>query len=127
MGYTENRSIDLINPKVRRRILGIIMTAGFILSLGMGTLRAGAHEAQASSDKHHGNEYESKIYGKIEKMPPSRIGTWIVNGRAIIVVNGTKIKEKHGKAEPGAYVKIQGNTEGNVFTAYEIEVKESKR
>jgi hypothetical protein len=101
-----------------------MITLGFILSLGVATFEADAHEA---GHKHHDGEYESKIYGKIEKLPASRIGTWIVNGREIVVVSETKIKEKHGKAEPGAYVKVEGNTEGRIFRAYEIEVKESRR
>lgn len=70
-----------------------------------------------------GARYESKFYGTVEKMPEGIDGIWIVNGKEVLVTKDTVIKEKHGKAAVGAFVKIEGDLSGKTFTAYEIKVK----
>lgn len=86
--------------------------------------------ASSASDHEHdrvgdSRRHESKIYGTVDQLPPDRIGVWIVGGREIVVTRDTRIKQKHGLPEPGAYVKVEGNVQGKIFTAYEIEVKRS--
>ena len=70
-----------------------------------------------------GARYESKFYGTVEKLPEGIDGTWIVNGKEMLVRRDTIIKEKHGKVAVGAYVEVEGNLSGKTFTAYKIEVK----
>ena len=85
----------------------------------------------AAADRDNGHErhdeYAGKFYGAVESMPEQGLeGIWIVNGREVLVTGQTKIEEEHGKLAAGAYVKVEGNYEGNTFTAYEIEVKGDK-
>ena len=68
---------------------------------------------------------ESRFYGTVEKTPPGGIGTWVVNRRDVVVTRETRIFEKHGKAGTGAYVEVEGNNTGKVFSATRIEVKRS--
>lgn len=70
--------------------------------------------------------YESKFYGIVDDLPQDRIGVWVVNGRQIVVTRDTRIKEKHGRPEPGAYVEVEGSNTGTTFTASEIAVKRAK-
>jgi len=105
---------------------GVFAAAAMLsLTFAAGTAMAGDHGRSAGDDR-RGGDYESKIYGTVEKLPQGEVGTWVVNGREIVVTKDTRIKEKHGKAEAGAYVEVEGNAAGNTFTAYEIEVKRAK-
>ncbi len=71
--------------------------------------------------------YRSKIYGTVEKLPETGLaGIWIVNGREFIVTERTRLEQKHGLIEPGAYVEIKGIKSENTFTAEKIEVKRAK-
>lgn len=71
--------------------------------------------------------YRSKIYGTVEKLPETGFsGIWIVNGRKFVVTERTRLKQKHGLIEPGAYVEIKGIKSENTFTADKIEVKRAK-
>lgn len=68
--------------------------------------------------------YPAKFYGTVDGMPDTGPeGIWIINGREILVTGQTRIEEKHGKAAPGSYVEVEGDYAGNIFNAYEIEVK----
>lgn len=69
----------------------------------------------------------SKIYGVVEQLPEKgHSGTWVVHGRKIAVTKDTILKQKHGRAEVGAYVEVEGTHAGKTFTAHEIEVKRTK-
>ncbi len=91
---------------------------------------------QASGDeRHERSEYEgreryreeSKLYGVIEKMPESGYnGTWIINGKTVVVSDRTRIKEKYDRAAPGRYVEVEGVRNGDSITAYEIEVERNR-
>lgn len=74
-----------------------------------------------------GSRGESKIYGIIDSIPNAGLnGTWIISGREVAVTDRTRIKEKHGQAEKGRYVKVEGSWEGNRFIAYELEVERNR-
>ncbi len=104
------------------------IAAAALLSMffAAGAALASDHEGRRDGEYREHGEYESKIYGIIEKVPQDLVGIWVVNGREVAVTKTTKIKEKHGRAEAGAYVEVEGNTTGKTFTAYEVEVKRSK-
>jgi hypothetical protein len=71
--------------------------------------------------------YRSKIYGTVEKLPETGLaGILIVNGREFVVTERTRLEQKHGLIEPGAYVEIKGIKLDNTFTADKIEVKRAK-
>ena len=78
-------------------------------------------------EENYEEEHEGKVYGIITHIPQERMGTWIVNRKKILVTTRTRIKEKHGKAETGAYVEVEGDYEGNDFRAYSIKVKKGRR
>ena len=108
--------------------IGIVAVAALLsLSVAAGGVLADDHEGRRAGEHRKGGDYESKIYGTVEKLPEDLVGTWVVNSREIEVTKETKIKEKHGKAEAGAYVEVEGNVTGKTFTAYEVEVKRSKQ
>jgi hypothetical protein len=50
-----------------------------------------------------------------------------VAGKEIQVARETLFSERHGKAEVGAYVKMEGIHVNKTFRAYEIEVKSAKK
>ncbi|MFZ4438598.1 MAG: DUF5666 domain-containing protein [Syntrophales bacterium] len=101
----------------------ITLAIGGYLILSAGAAFASGDEHQGSKRSAHTNEYESKIYGTVRSIPAAMVGVWNVNGRDISVTKTTAIKEKHGKAEVGAYVEIEGTYSGSKLNAYEIEVK----
>jgi hypothetical protein len=70
---------------------------------------------------------ESEIYGIIDSMPNAGLnGTWIISDREVEVTDRTQIKEKHGRAEKGRYVEVEGFWEGNRFISYELEVERNR-
>ncbi|MCI5167101.1 MAG: hypothetical protein D3903_13655 [Candidatus Electrothrix sp. GM3_4] len=78
-------------------------------------------------ERHDRSREETKLYGVIEKMPENGFnGTWIINGKKVLVSDTTRIKEKHGRAAIGRYVKAEGVRNGDSLTAYEIEVERSR-
>jgi hypothetical protein len=64
------------------------------------------------------------IYGTIESLPKGLRGTWVVNGREILVLKETVITGKNGKPEIGAPVQVQGTVLGETFTVSRIEIKQ---
>ncbi len=106
-----------------KRLAGLLSMLIVISVAGplFGSERDGHHE------EHESVQYESKIYGTIRKLPPGMIGLWDVNGREVSVTNSTFIKEKHGKAEVGAYVEVEGSLYGKGLVARKIEVKRARR
>jgi hypothetical protein len=79
-----------------------------------------------AGDHGHRHGEDARIYGIIDKRPQDNVGVWTVNGRDVVVTENTRIKERHGKAEQGAYIEVEGSTEGKTFSAREIEVKQPK-
>ncbi len=92
-----------------------------ILLLAMVILSTGT--AVFASDDHR-DGYRSKFYGKVELLPGGLLGTWVVNGRSVEVDQQTRIEEEYGRAAVGAYVKIEGRSDGQIFHATELEVKQ---
>lgn len=75
----------------------------------------------------HPGVYRSKIYGTVEKLPETGFsGIWIVNGREFVVTERTRLEQKHGLLEPGAYVEIKGIRSENIFNVEKVEVKRAK-
>lgn len=97
-----------------------IVALGLFVALAAGVTFASEH------GRHEGKEagqYESTIYGTVRSLPSGMIGVWNVNGREVNVTKATTIKEKHGKAEVGAYVEVEGVFSGKVLNAHKVEVK----
>ncbi len=70
----------------------------------------------------------SKFYGVVEGLPEAGLdGTWLVNGREVLVTPRTQIKQKYNRVAIGSYVEVEGNYSDNTFTAYEIEMKNRRR
>jgi hypothetical protein len=98
-------------------IFGMIFVLFAVIAIG----------SENEETKNYDN-YPAKFYGVIESMPRSGWkGIWIVNGREILVTSQTKIEEKYGNAEVGAYVEVEGNYLDETFTVYEIEVRMDKQ
>lgn len=96
-----------------KKATAIMLTAIMVFS--------GSQLVLASDDYTEG--YQSKLYGTVEEMPDGYMGTWIVNGRQVEVTPRTEIKQEYGQATVGSYVEIKGKNDGQVFHAYELEVK----
>jgi len=92
----------------------ILLLAGILILTGQQMVKA-------SDD--HADGYRSKLYGTVEKMPADFTGTWIINGRSVEVTPRTKIEQEYGRAMVGSYVEIKGRNDGQIFHAYELEVK----
>lgn len=105
-------------------IIAVLM--GLYMALAAGSVFASEHGRDGRMYA-QADQYESKIYGTIRSIPQGMIGTWNVNGREINVIRNTIIEEKHGKAEAGSYVEVEGISNGNVMNAYKIEVKRDSR
>jgi len=104
-----------------RKTFWLAAFAGIASGLATHPALAGDREAGETGG------YESKFYGTVDDLPQDIIGIWVVNGRQIVVTMETRIKEKHGRPEPGAYVEVEGSNTGAMFTASEISVKRSKQ
>jgi hypothetical protein len=129
----DDMNINAENFSEKPRIASLVQRIGIVAFVALFSLfvAAGAladdHDGYRAGDKHQDNEYESKIYGIVEKLPQDLVGAWVVNKREIAVTKDTRIREKHGKVEVGAYVEVEGNIIGKTFTAYEVKVKRSKQ
>lgn len=109
------------------KTLSTILAMGLLIAFTAGAAFSSDYERRIGDIESQQPVYESKIYGTVEKLPPKGLsGTWIVNGREVIVTKDSVLKEKHGKAEVGAYVEVEGTHIGNTFTAREIEVKRAQ-
>lgn len=109
------------------KTLPIALITGLVLVLTTGKVPGSEHERYEGKGYEWHERYESKIYGVVSRIPEGTIGTWIVNGKEVLVTKDTFIKEEYGKAVVGAYVEVKGNYDGKTFKAYKIEVKRSKR
>ncbi len=109
------------------KALSAVLVMGFALVLTTGTALGSEYEKRSGMEYWHHEHYESKIYGTVTKIPEGGIGTWVVNGKEVLVTKDTLIKEEHGKAVVGAFVEVKGSYDGKTFTAYKIEVKRAKK
>lgn len=105
----------------------VLLKTGLVILLTTGAAYASDQEHHGAGRQEHQERHEGKIYGTVEKLPDGLIGTWVVKGRQVRVTKETVIQEKHGKAEVGAYVEVEGNLVDKTLNAYEIEVKKSRR
>lgn len=105
----------------------ITMAVGlYVVLLSAGVAFASGDEQHDSRKHAQTGQYESKIYGTVQSLPAGMTGIWNVNGREISVSKNTRIKEKYGKAEVGAYVEVEGTASGNTLNAYKVEVKRDR-
>lgn len=121
------RSEFKIKKEVPMKTLSTLLAVGLTFVLMTGTVLANEYERRGSKEYERHERYESKIYGTVDKIPEGSLGTWVVNGKEILVTKDTFIKEEHGKAAVGSYVEVKGNYDGKTFTAYKIEVKRARR
>ena len=102
----------------------------FMMAACFGIVLSPAMDAAAADLERGGGDepasYESIIYGTVEKMPPERIGLWVIGRRDVIVTRETAIIEKHGKVAEGAFVEVEGNNTGKRFSASRMEVRRTK-
>ena len=105
----------------------ITVAMGLVVALATGAAFGGEHGRHDSRLYAEAGQSESKIYGTIRNLPSGMIGIWDVNGKQINVTKATLIKEKHGKAEVGAFVEVEGTYGGKTLNASKIEVKRDGR
>lgn len=103
-----------------------VLTVCLTLVFTAGVVFASEYERHGREYEHH-ERYEGKFYGTVSKIPEGGIGTWIINGKEVMVTEETIIEEEYGKATVGAYVEVKGKYDGKTFRAYKIEVKRAKR
>jgi hypothetical protein len=117
---------------VRNFKKNIIVLSALMLGCSFFTVPAHASgDEQPERSEYEGrdgyNRVESKLYGAIEKMPENGLnGTWIINGKTVVVSDRTRIKERYDRAALGRYVEVEGIRDGDSITAYEIEVERSR-
>ncbi|MBI4688065.1 MAG: hypothetical protein HY756_09870 [Nitrospirae bacterium] len=105
-----------------------VLTVGLLIALTSAAVFSSDHGRRVGDVEQQPSAYASKIYGTVEKLPEKGLsGTWIVNGKEIIVTKDTILKEEHGRVEVGAYVEVKGTHTEKTFTAYKIEVKRANR
>jgi hypothetical protein len=104
-----------------------------MVALTAGTAAASGQEGDESHRSRETKEtcdqdmVGSRFYGTVQKIPRGRAGTWIVNGRQILVVGQTKFVEGYGAAVVGSYVEVEGYNTGRSFCACTVEVKRAKK
>ncbi len=103
-----------------------ILAIGLAVVLSVSAVSAGERERRGDGIHDKAEQYESRIYGTVQRIPKGLLGTWEVNGREIAVTDATLIREKHGKAEEGAFVEVHGTYRGKTFAASSIEVKKDR-
>ncbi len=109
------------------RAAAALLALGIMVVLTAGPALASGREGDESCEQRGAGKSESKFYGTVQKIPPERLGTWVVNGREILVTKETRIKEEYGTAVAGSYVEVEGNNTGKTFTACKVEVKRAKK
>lgn len=63
------------------------------------------------------------VYGTVEKRPDGKAGTWVINGKPVIVDEKVRLDEEHGQAKVGACVELDYETRNGVQVLEKIEVK----
>lgn len=90
----------------------------FCAAMFAGTVRADEHPHLS----------HAKFYGIVDELPQNTIiGTWLINGRRVVVNRSTEIEQKRARLAPGVYVEVEGHHSGSMFIAEEIEVKRDRR
>jgi hypothetical protein len=70
---------------------------------------------------------KDEFNGFVQQMPEyGTMGEWVIGGRTVVVDAKTKIKEKRGKLQTGAYVEVEGRQKDGKFYSSEIRTKEKK-
>lgn len=122
---------SLVETKSRKTLgiwaTSLVLTVGMVTVLSAGPACSSGREDDEAYEQRGAGKSESKFYGTVQKIPAEQTGTWVVNGREIMVAKDTRIKEEYGKAVEGAYVEVEGNNTGKTFTAYKIEVKRARK
>ncbi len=86
-----------------------------------------AYKIEVKRSGNYRPSYSNKFYGVVEWMPKdSKVGIWIISGKAVKVGRHTRIKEEYGKLSIGSTVEVKGNSSADLFIASEIEVKSGK-
>lgn len=49
---------------------------------------------------------DDDFYGIVEKRPEGQVGTWVIGGRSVEVVESTEIDTDHGELSIGACVEV---------------------
>jgi hypothetical protein len=108
-----------------------IMKNAVLLLTALAALSVSFWPALASQDGYEDEEREyrsAKFYGVVDALPQNGAsGTWLVNGREVLVTHATEIKQKRGNVAVGVYVEVEGHHSGSSFAADEIEVKGRRR
>jgi len=110
-----------------KKIVMVLVSSLVFAVLFVGTGIASEYERRGGKDYERGERHEGKIYGMVEKLPKDVIGTWVVDGKEILVTKDTFVKEEYGKAVVGAYVEIEGSYIGKTFTARKIEIRGKRK
>lgn len=70
---------------------------------------------------------QRQFYGTVEKLPAGGfIGEWVIDGKAVNVVQETKLDFEHGQPAVGSYVKVEGLNFQGKYVAWEIETKRGR-
>jgi hypothetical protein len=101
-----------------------IFLAAFFASLG-NTSEYGSGERREYSE--HGEKYENKLYGTVQRIPEKLIGIWVIDGKDIQVNKDTYIEREYGQPGVGAFVEVEGRYTDNTFIARKIEVKRKSK
>lgn len=63
------------------------------------------------------------VHGFVEKRPEGKAGTWVINGKPVIVDENVRLDEEHGRAKVGACVELDYETRNGIQILEKIEVK----
>jgi hypothetical protein len=103
--------------KIVKALVGSLVIALLLSGAGF------ASDSGSGKKSGHSERHENKFYGTVEKLPQDIPGTWVVDGKEVLVTKDTIIEEDHGKPAAGAYVEIEGSYSGSTFIARKIEIK----
>ncbi len=120
--------MNTMTKSIQQYTASNIMTNTLLAIAAMLTCLFLASAVQASSyERYERKRIEVKVYGAIDSMPNAGLtGKWVVGGRQVEVTDRTRIKEKHGRADIGRYVEVEGFRDGNILVAYEVEVERNR-
>lgn len=119
-----NRAL-MIKPILNTGVSRCICFASVIAAISSGTAFAG--NSSESGQKQLPLNIQSRFYGIVKSIPEGRIGLWSINRRKILVTKDTIIGEGYGKALVGAYVEVEGNNTGRIFSADRLQVKRASK
>ncbi len=91
----------------------LILLSGLLILSGV--------EALATGDQPNGKW--TSFLGVVEKVPVGLYGTWIVEGRSVVVSPHTRVEQNQGLAASGSHAKIMGVTKGGILYATTVQVE----